>query len=119
MQAMQEDDCGASTFHQRDDVTLLIRNFNYPMPNAIQKRKSQTRSTTDSSTELSGSTFFNLTHNNNTNSSSNSTTSGRLDSDKDIHKNLKIQPYVDFSDYFNNVKEARKNGTLPSGIEFD
>jgi TAK1-binding protein 1 len=113
MQQVQ-DECGAGTFHSRDDMTVILRNFNYPMPNAIKKRKSQTRSDS-SSNELTGNTFS-YCNNNNTNSSS-TTSSGRQESEMDMHR--KIKSYVDFSDYFNNVKEARKNGTLPIGIDFD
>lgn len=34
----QIEETGSSTFKQRDDITLLVRNFNFPMPNAIQKK---------------------------------------------------------------------------------
>lgn len=35
-----EDDNG-TVFNARDDITLLVRNFNFPMPNAIHKKHSQ------------------------------------------------------------------------------
>jgi TAK1-binding protein 1 len=113
MQQVQ-DECGAGTFHSRDDMTVILRNFNFPMPNAIKKRKSQS----SSSTELTGNTFPNVSYcNNNNNNSSSTTSSGRQESEIDLHR--KIKSYVDFTDYFNNVKEARRNGTLPIGIDFD
>lgn len=34
----QVEENSSSTFTQRDDITLLVRNFNFPMPNAIQKK---------------------------------------------------------------------------------
>lgn len=30
-----------STFKIREDITLMVRNFNFPMPNAIQKKSNQ------------------------------------------------------------------------------
>lgn len=35
---LQIENNASSTFKQRDDITLLVRNFNFPMPNAIQKK---------------------------------------------------------------------------------
>lgn len=34
-------------------------------------------------------------------------------------KNYKIQPYVDFGDYYKNVEIARANGSLPPNIVFE
>lgn len=35
---LQVEETASSMFKQRDDITLLVRNFNYPLPNAIQKK---------------------------------------------------------------------------------
>lgn len=35
---LQVEETASSIFKQRDDITLLVRNFNYPLPNAIQKK---------------------------------------------------------------------------------
>lgn len=37
----QIEDDNRSLFNVRDDITLLVRNFNFPMPNAIHKKHSQ------------------------------------------------------------------------------
>lgn len=81
----------------REDMTLLIRNFNYPIPNG--KNQTQRGSATISSM---GDTM---------NSTINSEYRTRFDE--------KIKPYVDFSDYYQKVEDAKRNGTLPKGIEFD
>jgi len=33
-------------------------------------------------------------------------------------RNARIKPYVDFSEYYENVEKRRKEGTLPEGIDF-
>lgn len=94
----------------REDMTLLIRNFNYPLPNAPLKRASQSRSTSDTSSSI-------LTADGTGTNSS--TTSDFLENGRFFNPMQTIKPYVDFSGYYKMVEEARKNGTLPAGINFD
>jgi len=35
-----------------------------------------------------------------------------------MERNARIKPYVDFSEYYENVEKRRKEGTLPEGIDF-
>ena len=35
---------GQQLFNSHEDITLLVRNFNFPMPNAIQKKSNQVNS---------------------------------------------------------------------------
>lgn len=69
---------------------------------------------TYSSTDQSG-------NNDTTNSiytSSSSTTSNSNQSEF-FDKNTRIHPYVDFSEFYQNIEVARNNGTLPSILQFN
>ncbi|XP_058450153.1 TGF-beta-activated kinase 1 and MAP3K7-binding protein 1-like [Malaya genurostris] len=115
-------------FWNRDDITLLIRNFNYPLPNAFNSRKNSTRSfasmASASSTGSSDATPTNRSYGTEmdypamgTNISV--TSSERSENDNFPEPEKKVKPYVDFSDYHRRVAEARKLGKLPSNIDFD
>lgn len=56
------------------------------------------------------------TNSNYTNSSTTTSSSNRSDF---FDKNIRINPYVDFTDYYRNVEAARQNGTLPSNVRFN
>jgi TAK1-binding protein 1 len=92
-----------SNFDSREDMTLLIRNFSFPMPNSIENSKNSTAS----SSTVSGSQIDTITSYSSTNTSVNYTS----------ERNTK--PYVSFKDYFANVEKARREGRLPKNIEFD
>lgn len=140
--------------------TLLIRNFNFSLPNAIltksplsnvksshindshkvrfnpivQSRvnESDVEMATIESSEMTG-------HNTNTNDSysgqsamstitsqssnfpNSSSTSYSPDEENKIsmYNNRRIEAYVDFSEYYKNVNQAKKNGTLPTTMKFD
>ncbi|XP_058811850.1 TGF-beta-activated kinase 1 and MAP3K7-binding protein 1-like isoform X2 [Topomyia yanbarensis] len=115
-------------FSDRDDITLLIRNFNYPLPNAFNNRKNSSRSftstTSASSTASSDATPTN--HNYGTErdcfgmGTNNSVASSeRCESVNFPDPETKVEPYVDFSDYHRRVAEARQLGKLPANIDFD
>ncbi|XP_018336381.1 TGF-beta-activated kinase 1 and MAP3K7-binding protein 1-like [Agrilus planipennis] len=112
---------------KREDITLVMRNFNFPMPNAIN-------SPTNPSVSFNSVSPQNLTLTNtavnsynvstrnttaeNTNDTSSSSDGRRTDTDDGLGPDQRIDAYVDFSIYYNNVEKARKNGTLPEGIDF-
>lgn len=117
-------------------MSLLIRNFNFPLPNVkeevvqatnpVQRNASvrfnpivQSKSNT-----LLNETDCELTNEEAIETNSNAVTNRSIDSTSDIYpsgtlydRNRKIKGYVDFSCYFENVDKARKNGTLPSFIK--
>lgn len=62
------------------------------------------------------SSRMDTTNSNYTNSSTTTSSSNRSDF---FDKNIRISPYVDFSDYYRNVETARQNGTLPTNIRFN
>lgn len=93
---------GQQAFTSRDDMTLIIRNFSYEMPNSIENSKASTMSSTYDT--------------NNSSYSSTNTSSKTCPYDK---SNMKTKPYVSFSEYFENVEKARKEGKLPANIDFD
>lgn len=93
---------GQQPFNSRDDMTLIIRNFSYEMPNSIENSKASTLSSIYD-----------------TNNSSYSSTTSSKTCSYDNNKNMKTKPYVSFNEYFENVEKARKDGKLPSNIDFD
>ncbi|XP_055586589.1 TGF-beta-activated kinase 1 and MAP3K7-binding protein 1-like [Uranotaenia lowii] len=131
------------TFRNRDDITLLIRNFNYPLPNAFNNRKNSSRSqssgtvasspTSPSSTATGSDATPTNTHSyqhsyagTDTELSGLGTNVSVSSSERHDHDHAapeqqerKVKPYVDFSDYHRRVAEARKLNKLPPGIDFD
>lgn len=119
-------------------MSLIIRNFNFPLPNVkeemviqsnpVQRNASvrfnpivQSKSNTllnEIDSELS-STNEEIDQSNSivdTNKSIDST-SDIYPADRQYDRDRKVEGYVDFSCYFENVAKARKNGTLPSFIQ--
>lgn len=105
------------TTGRRDDMTLLIRNFNFELPNALSnyERGTSTGSASDTlePSEISdpGSQFAPSTNDP-------SETMGSVCSQPKFSPTAPISPYVDFSEYYANVERARREGTLPDGINF-
>jgi hypothetical protein len=95
-------------FNTRDDMTLLIRNFSFQMPNSIENSRQSTMTSTSGS---------NYAANTNTSYSSSVNTSVNYSSFNSERKTTK--PYVDFKEYYDNVEIARKEGKLPKNIDFD
>lgn len=124
----QVQDHGQCDFSRRHDITLLIRNFNYPIPHAIKRRERQSTSSSSSNIESSVTTTINSPTYTATNLSqgesfytdtnSSTASSGRVDYAR-VFSDKKIKPYVDFAEYYQNVEASRKAGTLPINIEFD
>lgn len=110
-------------FHGREDITLLVRNFNYPMPNAIHTQRNRNNNLRVRSPATQSTSFFSISNRSSIINTShtyytNSSTSSTEPSDT-IDRNRKVRPYVDFTDYYENVEAARLNGTLAASIEFD
>ncbi|XP_050441600.1 TGF-beta-activated kinase 1 and MAP3K7-binding protein 1-like [Adelges cooleyi] len=85
----------------RPNITLMVRNFNFAMPNAITEQQHSWNSSYDQDTAI------NLTQ---------TTTSTTTDQSSSLAK--KVLPYVDFNEFNANVEKARANGTLPPNINF-
>lgn len=113
---------------KRDDITLLVRNFNFPLSHALKSPTSQsvrfnpvvqTAPISIPDEDLS-STSTGITDDNfNTSTTETSTTSDMYPPGARItDRNARIKPYVDFSEYYENVEKRRKEGTLPEGIDF-
>lgn len=109
---------------KREDITLIVRNFNYPLPNALNTQgtmqdgsisnssKSSQRSE-DSQLSRSQGTLVNLTIASNENEAtddSSSTPDDRNESDTGIGDDKKIKPYVKFGDFNAKFEAALKNG---------
>jgi len=116
------------TTGKRDDITLLVRNFNFPLPHALKSPTSQSVrfnpvvqtapiSVPDNEELLSTST--DITDNNIDTSTTETSTSDLYPAGARMaERNARIKPYVDFSEYYENVEKRRKEGTLPEGIDF-
>ncbi|CAL1673770.1 unnamed protein product [Lasius platythorax] len=114
---------------KRDDITLLVRNFNFPLSHALKSPTSQsvrfnpvvqTAPISIPDNEDLSSTGTGITDENfDTSTTETSTTSDMYPSGARItDRNARIKPYVDFSEYYENVEKRRKEGTLPEGIDF-
>lgn len=94
-------------FNSRDDMTLLIRNFSFDMPNSIENSKQSSMSSTISGSQMPTDT--------NTSYSSTNTSVNY----SSYATERKTKPYVSFQEYFENVEQARRENRLPKDIEFD
>lgn len=54
MRRVQQYDDEGVRLQERDDITLLVRNFNFPMPNAIQRRGAVAAAAANQGTLLAG-----------------------------------------------------------------
>ncbi|XP_049538137.1 TGF-beta-activated kinase 1 and MAP3K7-binding protein 1-like [Anopheles darlingi] len=109
------------TFSNRDDVTLLIRNFNYALPKAFMNRKNGNRSinsTTSMSSNSSEATPTDGDHST-INSNISVTSSNITQPGNPYDSNQRIRSHVDFADFYRRVAEAKQLGQLPTNIEFD
>lgn len=118
-----------STSGKREDITLLVRNFNFPIPHALKSptahsvRFNPIVQTAIASAQ--GANEFSTTNSavavdNYYPSSNDTSTTSDLDppGSRQPDINARIKPYVDFTEYFSNVEKRRNEGTLPEGIDF-
>lgn len=117
------------TTGKRDDITLLVRNFNFPLPHALKSPTSQsvrfnpvvqTAPISIPDNEDLSSTSTGVTDDNADTSTTETSTTSDLYSPgaRMAERNARIKPYVDFSEYYENVEKRREEGTLPEGIDF-
>lgn len=107
-------------FPKREDMTLILRNFNYPLPKAINSPvvtfnpivTSQIMTDDDREHTLTG-TSVNTIRTNTTSSSE------EVLDDDGVGPDQKINAYVDFSEFYNNYMYARDTGTLPPGLSLE
>ncbi|XP_065559748.1 TGF-beta-activated kinase 1 and MAP3K7-binding protein 1-like isoform X2 [Artemia franciscana] len=125
-------------FNGHGDMTLLVRNFTYPMPNALLRNV--TRSVESSSRQLisPSSTISSqksvvvkdssscdldcscdtLTHLATSSSTDSSEMQIRRGNQLPLNADGKIAPYVNFSGYYKSVEDARRKGLLSKGIDY-
>lgn len=112
---------------KREDITLVLRNFNYPLPNAITSPTTTSVSFNTVSVTNSPSIYISdmkTTNANTLNSTSRTTDTtsssscyAKDETDDGLGPDQKIEGYVDFSDFYKNYYKAKENGTLPEGLE--
>lgn len=111
----------------REDITLVLRNFNYPLPNAITSPTTPSTpsnsvvvtsppSTLRSGTKPTIANTLNSTSQT-TDTTSSSSCYAKDETDDGLGPDQKIEGYVDFSDFYKNYYKAKENGTLPEGLE--
>ncbi|XP_028144062.1 TGF-beta-activated kinase 1 and MAP3K7-binding protein 1-like [Diabrotica virgifera virgifera] len=113
---------------KREDITLVLRNFNYPLPNAITSPTNPSVSfnpivTKNTISDRYSSASIATVGSGNSDSTTitnktSDTSSIDVKLDDDIGSDQKIEAYVDFSDFYRNYNKAKKNGTLPVGLDF-
>ncbi|KAL0276687.1 UNVERIFIED_CONTAM: hypothetical protein PYX00_004204 [Menopon gallinae] len=115
---------------ERDDITLLVRNFNFPMPNALesptnpQVRFNPVVSMAPVATyeESITENESDIVTNDDTKSTQDTTTTSNTDSSdgSDMYSgnvtDERIQAYVDFSEFQRNYEKGLQKGTLPPSL---
>ncbi|KAG5328227.1 TAB1 protein, partial [Acromyrmex heyeri] len=119
------------TTGKRDDITLLVRNFNFPLPHALKSPTNrpdhsvrfnpvvQTAPINMLDNEDLSSTSTGVTDDNADSSTTETSTTSDLypPGARMAERNARIKPYVDFSEYYENVEKRRKEGTLPEDFK--
>lgn len=106
----------------REDITLIIRNFNFPLPNSISTPGTGVRFNLNKTfAEDSEHSDFELTLSESLKTNDGGSTSSTTESEQDYssEQDGMIKPYVDFSEFYKNIENAKKNGTLPQELVFD
>ena len=115
---------------KREDITLLVRNFNFPLPNALKSPTApsvrfnpnvQTNSLLTQNTDSSIESDVDSLQENRSSSTYETTTTSETygnETKSREKQDSRIKAYVDFSEYYTNVEKRRKEGTLPDDIDF-
>ncbi|KAI4479641.1 PREDICTED: TGF-beta-activated kinase 1 and MAP3K7-binding protein 1-like [Polistes canadensis] len=118
------------TTSKRNDITLLVRNFNFPLPHALKSPTGQAvrfnpivqtvpMCTLTDNDDCSNTSSVAMESNFDISTSETSTASDLTSSSaRPTDRNARIKSYVNFSEYFENVEKRKKEGTLPEGINF-
>lgn len=114
------------TTGKRDDITLLVRNFNFPLPHALKSPTNQSVRFNPivesvpiiTMPENDYSSTGITEENSDLSTTETSSTSDIYPDTKSTNKNTRIKSYVNFSEYYENVEKRRREGTLPEGINF-
>lgn len=111
---------------KREDITLVLRNFNYPLPNALTSPTTPSAPFSPAAVRSPPSTLASVTNTTTANTlnstrtvdtTSSSSCYAKEDTDDGLGPDEKIEAYVDFSDFYKNYYKAKENGTLPEGLE--
>ncbi|KAG5877078.1 hypothetical protein JTB14_011782 [Gonioctena quinquepunctata] len=109
----------------RKDITLVLRNFNYPLPNAITspinpKVTFNPKVEADSISEYTNTTATAASNTNSTATTSDTTSSqdSKTETDDGVGPDQRIEAYVDFSAFYTNFEKAKMDGTLPADLDF-
>lgn len=102
----------------REDMTLVLRNFNFPLPRAIRTPTTpSSNSSVNSNSQHSQATLIESAVNTNStirSSEATGTSTNKTIKIKEIGPDDKVKSYVDFSAFYKNAAIAQKNGMLPT-----
>lgn len=102
----------------REDMTLVLRNFNFPLPRAIRTPTTpSSNSSVNSNSQHSQATLIESAVNTNStirSSEATSTSTNKTIKIKEIGPDDKVKSYVDFSVFYKNAAIAQKKGMLPT-----
>lgn len=123
MSGVGSENAVSSSQGRRDDITLLVRNFNFPLPHALASPTPVVRFNPNPTVNTipdwtSSQSEVETTQSTGPEDTTTTTTSSSEVYTSHTPKIERIKPYVDFSEFYRNVEIARKEGTLPDGIDF-
>lgn len=112
------------TTGKRDDITLLVRNFNFPLPHALKSPTNQSVRFNPivesvpiiTMPENDYSSTGITEENSDLSTTETSSTSDIYPDTRSTNKNTRIKSYVNFSEYYENVEKRRQEGTLPKDL---
>ncbi|XP_022918161.2 TGF-beta-activated kinase 1 and MAP3K7-binding protein 1-like [Onthophagus taurus] len=106
----------------REDITLLVRNFNFPMLNAKKSPSVGINSIVISNNTTPictpQGTIMNTDIRNTLCSTAATSTTSTLRNDNDMDDVTEIDAYVDFTDFINGFENDKKKGNLPACLNF-
>ncbi|KAK6622277.1 hypothetical protein RUM44_002084 [Polyplax serrata] len=111
---------------KRDDITLLVRNFNYPMPNAMNSPSNpqvrfnpvvETAPTVQYEESTNDENESEMTMKDDGMSTQDTSTTDSSDSyPEGPRRNERIRAYVDFTEFYENFERAKMGNSLPPSL---
>lgn len=105
----------SSNTKKREDITLMLRNFNYPLHSDVKCSPNVSFNSFNSTLPSSQQTLTNSLASS-TNFTTNSTVTSNEISDDNEHNDQRIKAYVDFNDFYRNLEIAKQTTQLPEWL---
>ncbi|XP_060527969.1 TGF-beta-activated kinase 1 and MAP3K7-binding protein 1-like [Cylas formicarius] len=112
----------ASGMPKREDITLVLRNFNFPLPNAAKSPAASFATPTGLSSNSGTATLTKrdtpIGTGTGGDGTDTTTSSERVEVDQSVGPDQKIKAYVDFAQFYENLEIAKRMGPLPGFTNF-